>query len=453
MPSRFKYNLAPIWQFLVGGYLTFGRSFAYLGVPPLFIGEAFIGYSIIANRNRWLQRFIDDLFHLRFVAAGVGLTILWGLFEVFRAYFVGKIPILDVAKTFAFNYYTICLPIGIACGAGVTIASFIRFWKVFSLFYCGYAVAYLVVASAQLDLALPWADVAIFNDPTIPAVVPIGILALWPYLRDWKLKYPVLLVSVLPMLYNPGRGAVLGMAVGLVCVALVSVQRVFTVMFLTVGGFVLLSIIGPMIPGGRAEALDPIFGIARVVSTFDEDAAARMLRDAGYPHAAEEMTIAAGTAEWRKQIWLGVLKSLNTTELQLIGHGHGADLTQFTPGGEEIRTPHNFIIYAIFYTGAVGLAFYALLIAAILLRIYGIPDRNVRALAFAVVLMTCLLAAVGNVFETPMGAIPFYLLVGVMIGADYRAARPGPVVLVQSEPAVLSGPAAAGARRPEVARA
>jgi len=419
---------------LICGYLTFGRSFAYLGIPPLFIGEYFIARSLYVNHRRWIQRFLDDLFQMRLLAAGVGLTILWGLFEVMRSFVHGNTPTVDIIKTFAFNYYTIVLFIGMAYGADITMPSFLRFWKRFAYFYCAYGIAQM--AFSDFGWQLPWAGVLIFNDPSIAALVPVGILALWPYLADWKLKYPVLFVSVLPMLYNPGRGAMLSMMVGVACVAMVSVQRVFTVAMICVGLVVTLSIVGPMIPGGRVEVLDPVFPISRLVATFDEDAAVRMLREAGYHAQADEWAyVARGTANWRKTIWEGVVSSLDTTKLQLIGHGHGTDLSRFTPHGEDIRTPHNFVIFAIFYTGAIGLGFFCLLIAGILMRGYYIPERNMRALLFALVLMMCMLAVVGNMFETPAGAIPFYLLCGIMLGMDYRrAVIVQPMMVVEQQP-------------------
>ena len=140
MQSRFRFNPPAFWQVLVCGYLTFGRSFAYLGIPPLFIGEYFIARSLLDNRRQWLQRFFDDFFHLRLMAAGVGLTFLWGIFQLLRSYVHGDIPIVDIIKTFAFNYYPICLFIGLAYGAEITLPRFLRFFKFFCLFYCAYGI-------------------------------------------------------------------------------------------------------------------------------------------------------------------------------------------------------------------------------------------------------------------------------------------------------------------------
>ena len=57
--ARAKHKIGFIWQFLIIGYSTFGKSFAYLGVSPLFIGEAYLGFSVLRNRGKWLSRFVD----------------------------------------------------------------------------------------------------------------------------------------------------------------------------------------------------------------------------------------------------------------------------------------------------------------------------------------------------------------------------------------------------------
>lgn len=437
-------RLPALWKVLVAGYMILGRTFAYLGVPPIFIGEFFIARAIYQNHRRWIQRFIDDLFHMRLLATSVAAVILWGVFEILRTYYVGKTPILAALKTFTFNYYPLVLIIGMALGADLRVADFVRFWRRFSMLY-GIGMVIWPFLRRQ---TLPWnEDVSLFTGPSMAAVVPVSILALWPYLRDWKWKYPALLLAMGPIFFAPGRGSLLGMAIGLVCVAFVSVHRVMVITLVMGSIFVVASIIGPMIPaaGGRgAENLDPIFGIARVVATFNEPAAARMLRDAGYPAAAEDMEVAAGTASWRKELWMGAVNSLNTFKLQMLGQGHGADLSRYTPGGEDIHTPHNFVVYAVFYTGAIGLAFFGLMMCAILMRGYFIPDRNMRAFLFSFVAMVSLMALVGNMFETPFGAIPFYLVTGVVLGINYAGSHTPtvPVMLVQPQDHPVPAPAA-----------
>lgn len=441
------------WQFVLGGFLTFGRGFAYLGVAPLFIGEVFIARSVLANHRRWIQQFFDDFFHGRLLALGIGLTLLWGMFELFRTFAQSTYPTIDAIKTFAFNYYPLCVLIGMAYGGDMTVDRFVAWWKKLAIFYACYALVYPV--AAIYDPRLPWNDsVAIFNVPSISGLMPVALLALWPYLRDWKLKYPVLLLSFFPLMYYPGRGAILGLALGLGCVALVSVQRVLMILFGTVAVFVAMSAASPMIEralGDDAPQIDPMRPLARLVATVNEDAAIAMLKEAGYVHEAEEMAVvAAGTASWRTTIWEGAVRSLDTTTLMLIGQGHGADLGKYTPHGEDIRTPHNYVIYLIFYTGAIGLGLFHLLLLGLLVRAWAIPNRNFRAATVGIILLTCMMALVGNLFETPFAAIPFFLLTGVLLGLNYSAV-PATVLVYPPqgyEPILVPEPARRHAPRP-----
>jgi hypothetical protein len=50
-----------------------------------------------------------------------------------------------------------------------------------------------------------------------------------------------------------------------------------------------------------------------------------------------------------------------------------------------------------------------------------IAEPSIRALQTGHVLMMVIVAAVGNMFETPIAAIPFYLLSGIMIGLPLYA--------------------------------
>lgn len=407
------------WQVLVSGYLTFGRSFAYLGVPPLFIGEAFVAYSVLKNDRRWLNKFIEDIFQMRLLSFAVALTMFWGAFELVRSFYGGRIPIIEALKTFAFSYYPICLIIGLTLGQNVTMAKFIRFFRMFAIFFSIYGIAQAVLGAAGVKWTLPWnGSVYLFNTPALTPLVPVGMLILWPYLRDWKWRHAIFLMSMAPLFFDPGRGPLLGFFFGLICLALVSVRRVFTVTLSMAGLFVAMMFIGPYLPAveGRADSMDPIFGLARVVATIDEGQARQLLIDAGYRDRLDIIQEAGGTTDWRKNLWQSALKSLDTTTLQFIGHGHGANLTQFVPDGTEVRTPHNFVIFALFYTGIIGLACYALLIVTLMFKAYMIPERNLSAFLMSVIFMATVMALVGNMFEAPFCAIPFYLLCGVILG-------------------------------------
>lgn len=406
------------WQIVFIGYVTFGRSFAYVGFPPLFIGETFIGSYIVGNRRRWVMRFFHDIFQLKLIPTSIFLMLSWGIFECLRSYWSGQYQLMDIIKSFAFNYYPLVIPIGMAIGQDVTMARFLRFFKALSWTMAIYSVLYCVLAGE--GWLIPWVsnNVAVFNSPLMAPLIAVGMLSLWPYLNGWKPRIWLMLLSMSTIFYNPGRGTILALVIGLCCVSLVSVKRATIIFGCMFGVFVVMSAIGPYLPGagGRAGSMDPIFVVSRVVSTVSEKAGADMLTWAGYHEDAAEAGIAKETAQWRKDFWNNCLRSLNSTELVILGHGHGADIGEFVPsGGEEIRTPHNIVVFSMFHTGVIGVATLALLIASLFLGAVMIQDPNIRALALAMILMNCMQSMVGDLFETPFGAIPCYLLVGILL--------------------------------------
>jgi hypothetical protein len=405
----------PIWPLLVAGYSTSGRAFAYLGVPPLFIGELYLLGSVYQNRHNWLGRFVDGTMKGRLLPLSIMLLVLWGLFEVARPVLEGA-SIKEALRTCAFNYYPVFILIGIAIGRDMTLQGFIRFWKGFSAFYAIYSILYVVVGG---ELGAPWKpDTLLFAPPALAAFVPVGTMAMWGHLRGWAPKWLILPLSMIPIFFSSGRGAVLGLLVGIFAVAMTSLRRFMLVSGLMGVLILLMVIIGPAIKGeaGRAENLHPIINFARLIATFDEDIAYRMLMDFGFTQAADDMIVAKGTSLWRKQIWENIMGTLNTTPLLAMGHGHGEPITDLTPDGQEIHTPHNFVFYALYYTGVIGLALFSFVLLALLLASRRIIEPNIRALQIGHIFMMVLVAAVGNMFETPIAAIPFYLLSGIMIG-------------------------------------
>ena len=243
---------------------------------------------------------------------------------------------------------------------------------------------------------------------------------MWPLLSGWSLRWIMFPLTMVPMFSASGRGTILGFLLGLGVVACGSRKRFTFVAAITGSLLLLMMVIGPMIKGSgdRAENFDPVINVAHIIATFDEDAAYKMLLQRGYLGAADEMLVAKGTADWRKAIWTNAIKSLDTTWLMALGHGHGADVQDLTPDGQELHTPHNFVIYAIYYTGVIGLIVFSAMIITLFFSSWRIPDPSVRLLQMSHVAMMCMVAFVGNMFETPIAAVPFYLLSGVCLGLE-----------------------------------
>ena len=88
--------LMPIIGLCVLGYMFFGRSFAYVGISPLFIGEALLGATILGAIVDKPRRGI----HLSFLV--MGSFFLWSLLLTVPYY---RIYGLDVIHNAALYYY------------------------------------------------------------------------------------------------------------------------------------------------------------------------------------------------------------------------------------------------------------------------------------------------------------------------------------------------------------
>src|SRR5262249_38264283 len=151
---------------------------------------------------------------------------------------------------------------------------------------------------------------------------------------------------------------------GLGTVSLTSIKRFFTVWGSAAILAAVLGVISPYVQtlDQTSDALDPIVSVAQVVATFDDAAAYNMLIRHGHRAAAETMIIKQGTADWRRKIWRSAWASLKTPQQLWMGHAYGMDITPLVPDGQEIHTPHNFVIYALYYTGCIGVACFLLML-------------------------------------------------------------------------------------------
>jgi O-antigen ligase len=178
--------------------------------------------------------------------------------------------------------------------------------------------------------------------------------------------------------------------------------------------------LGDIRPAGRSgDSVSLSDNLARVVAPIDLELAKELS-----PNAAWH----AGTAEWRalwwKEIWL---YAHSTPMLEAFGHGYGFDLFGLAPEevragqeGWDVRTPHSVFLYALGYTGWVGVALFGLLQIAILrlpwqsYRVGGQP----AGVVFWV--MGVAMASFEPWFDTPYHAISFYLLMGKSIAPELQ---------------------------------
>jgi len=407
-----------MWAVLVGGYLFFSRDFAYIGIAPLYIGEAYLGYSILQNKRNWISRFIGDSMQFRLLPLAISLHLSWGIIEVARSMMLHR-SLMDSMRTAAFNYYPMYVVVGITVGATLQYPYFIRVVK-------GLAVAF-AIRSLFFLINVEVGQVA------LDSVTAVFLLGIWSELKAWKWRYLILALNLFPVFFGGthGRSGTLALAGGIIAVALSSRKQLVSWSIFGSAAFMLLMLIGPKIPGpaGGAPPLDPVVQIARIVASDHPDFAIKMVkwRTGGavtgpYQDEIDNLINARGTAAWRQEIWRRAVGSLKTTTLQLLGKGEGISIQDLTPDGQDIHSPHNITIYCIYYTGYIGMMIFGLLLFAMWRAGRMLEHPVLRRLYSAAFWCTLMGAITGNCLETPFGAIPFYLFQGVVIGLDQKLA-------------------------------
>jgi hypothetical protein len=416
-----------IWSrvagFLVVGYLSMARSFAYLGVPPIFIGEVVLAAFLLLKPRVALGTWAMSLLRAS-PLSGLGLALLifmlYGLWQMGRGILEGS-AVLYTLKFFTFNYYALYLFLGIWIGlqAPVLLSRLVR---VIAWANGIYALMWLVGLN-DVVVPLPADGVALFG--AVPAGGAVAIMGLLCFERDLRAIWPILALNVAVTLAIPTRSVWLGLMVGGLVWDILT-GRFGRIIVICVAG---LAVVG-MIELAGLKFGSASFGdvVGRVIAPIDPELAKEWKPDA---------EIYAGTVEWRQKWWNEIWRSVHSTPmLEAFGHGYGFDLFALAPDDvragqeEEIRTPHSFFFYALGYTGWVGVALFGILQVAIL-RLLWRSYRFTGQPAGVVWWCTGMAMAFFEAsFETPYKAIPFYLLMGFSIApgllqpSGERNARP-----------------------------
>jgi hypothetical protein len=397
---------------LVVGYLTCGRSFAYIGVPPLklFVGEIVLLSLTLFKSRETLDKFLESV-SMPGPLHAVGFTLLMfladGFLDALRGISLGFAP-LATMENLVFNVYPLYLFAGLWIGS--LHPHLLRRTMLAVAWANGiYGVLY-VLCLHKLPYAIPgtYPEIAVFGQPAGSAIALLGLLCLEKNLvRHWL----VLALNSFVLLAIQVRAEFFGVAIGLILWAILEQKLAralslvaLVAVFLAIGFELNFSIPAPETRGGRVDAR---YITGRLIAPFDEQLAARLT-----PIARGN----AGTAKWRTDWWNGIWDATHQdTPTAMFGQGYGFPLSSLAPyiKGEVIRTPHNAFFYALGYTGWIGVAVlcaFQLALAHLLWSTYRLTGQPFGLVIWAAFIC---IALFGNVLETPFGAIPLYLLTGL----------------------------------------
>jgi hypothetical protein len=409
---------------LMLGNLCMSRSFAHWGAPPLFVGELVLITFVLLRAGVLMDLFADSLVRpgapLNGFAWWYLLLFGYGVIELLRGLGAGH-PGKVAVQCFVFNVYPLFFFIGVWVGRRHPdlMPTMIR---AFAWVHGIYGTLYIVIlghgiSPHNLDDFEEAMRPAIFGQPEGAGVLLLGLIAYEKKLA--KVWIPLVLNSFV-LLGGQVRAEMVGLTAAAVLLCILT-QRI-TVLFRIaafIGGLLAMGYVTDFkieAPALRGGAISSRQTVGRLISAIDQKAAVKYM-------SLEDAEIFQSTVSWRTSWWNNIWKmihggndSLDSLERILIGPGYGYPIWFLHPeglGDYPIRTPHNVFMFALAYTGWVGVVlFYAFqfCLAALLWRAY---RKTGQPFGLCVWLLFIVWSFFDNFFETPYGAIPFFLLTGM----------------------------------------
>jgi hypothetical protein len=404
--------------FLNAGYLLEGRTFAYLGVPGFYPGELLLLLASLRRRNNLWHTYMDELRRRPLLPLAVALFLVWGFVESFRGY-LGGYSLLDSFRGLAAHYYPLLLFVGIGVAGSLSTSYVMRHLTTLNILM---GVAGIVSVWVPSDLYLPWtSNVSVVGKPAVPCFTLLLAIAL---IDRISLRLAISVTMAEFALLMVARSAILGgLAGGIVLLWTRRGERKRAFLFLAVSA-ILYAGISATIPwvvpdvGGRIGALSPSRIASRVVAIFDSDLAHEIAVYSGEDPLY--LDAEAGTAQWRRKFWDAAINSLESPGDWIAGHGYGFSLggllsVAWGGYGNAVRTPHNFVVFLLGYTGIVGLFLYGLIVFAFGMQLRQCRPSRLKNGIIASAVGIMIMAFSGNLFESPFGAVPTYLTMGILL--------------------------------------
>jgi hypothetical protein len=426
--TRLADNWAKFALFLIAGYLSMGRAFAYIGLPWLniYIGEIALGLFLLfgpmTNKGRWLQ-VVQRAKRLQRFKWLLVLFLCDGAFEALHGILSGY-PAFTATRDTAFNYYPLFLSLGI--WAGLRDKNFLRHLVRPLAWWNGcYGLVYILVLT-RMPWTMPGTEnvgsvVPVFSEPLGSAISLLGLLT---FERELRKVWHLLVLNVIVMLWVQMRAEWVGFLVGLLilgwCTKRIKQVAVAGALFAALFGFMSLTNLNLQSPEGRGGEISVNDILARAVAPVSKNLAGQLA-----PPGAVVGYV--GTASWRLVWWARIWNEVHaSTSSALIGFGYGypmGDLNPYIEPGYFIQTPHSDFFYALGYSGWIGVMIFFSLQAELLrllVKSYQISGKPFGLMCWAALLA---MSMFGDFFEAPMGAIPFYLLVGAGLSPILLSAK------------------------------
>jgi hypothetical protein len=411
------------WQFLewvvavtIAGYVVIGRNFAHIGVKPFYIGEIVFGLFLVARGTRTFGPFVRALLRPTLwspLAWLIYASVLFGMFETFRGLSVGHHQLITV-QNMAFHIYPLFVFVGYCVGAAHPDYLH-RIISPLGWLNGIYGVLYLFVfAPLGLTPKLNLYEHGMFTPPVWTGVLMTALLCYEPKMNPWWRGFGPLVLNGFVLIGMQTRSEWLSLIVCLPVWGLLAGRTSHVVRFsaavtllLLVGWISDIRIPSPESRGGEISTREVV---ARAVAAASPKLAAQISRDADFY---------TGTISWRtgwwKELWTMVHAS---PERAAIGPGYGFPIWDFHPEGLDdfpLRTPHNAIIYALAYTGWIGVLFFVALQLMLAVYLWDAWRASGQPFGLCMWIMCLVRSSFDVFFESPQYAIVYYILIGLVL--------------------------------------
>jgi len=412
---------------LVCGYWSMTRSFAHLGIAPLYVGEAFL-LAVAVFRSSALQGVW--IHHLTkrtpMTALSVLLTVslCFGVLQSLRG-IIEQHNTKIALQNLAFHVYPLFFFPGMYLGVcRPDMLPRAARWAAWTVGI--YGAAYIAILS-PLGLAEGGALVGDDENAVAWAGQPSGA---GPALLAVAAFAPSAARAAIPLALN--AFVVLGIQVRAIWMALAAAfplwgfltGKLRVVLAAAATATVLLAVAWVLdvripAPTGRGGEISARGIVGRALSAVSPELAQQYIPD---PERY------ATTVSWRTQWWRALWQVVHRDQWWiLVGPGYGYPIWSHHPEGDfdvPLRTPHNVFVYALSYTGWVGVALFAAVqaaLAAVLWKAYRVSGQPFGFCYWVIVIIW---ATFDNFLESPQGAVPFYLLAGMAAAAVLRPLSP-----------------------------
>lgn len=426
---------------LLLGYMCMGRTFAYLGIPPLyiFVGEAVLasfvlfGPQLSRGKWPWIARKVPQLQKLKRVYY---LLLAYGVFEILHGFYAGYPPLTTI-RDFAFDYYPLYFFLGLWVGLREPL-ELPRFFRIFAWFNGIYGLIYILLLDHATwtipgvsDRVVP---VPVFGLPEYSCIALLGLLAFEKNLRK---SWPLVILNGFVLLGMQIRAEWLAFALGLVVWAwrTKNFKRAVWggVLLLAMFAFLAVSSIsveGPKSRGSGTISAEDLIG--RAIAPVNENVAAN--------YTSKYRTDLATTV-WRTLWWAAIWEAVqHSASTALWGFGYGYPIEDLVPylKNHFIESPHNAFFYALGYTGWIGVILFFWFLAEIARLLLSAGRARAEHFGIAAFVTFFSLSMFTPFFEVPYGGIPFYLITGLAAAPLLLRVRTAPESKPGLAPRVVS---------------